>query len=169
MYLPASQIVAERDAAVIYTRIGQLENLAASSADVAATVPKNGGAPGSNTAFFDFTDKQIHVDRTNSLKPGSPSYFLVPVDGNYFVEAVLFAPWVEGRGADYFSFYLEKMSADKNDWELITGANDWSATPRSTMSVILNLKKGDKLASKAGNASGADVPMVGSFSVIQMN
>jgi hypothetical protein len=169
VYLPASQIVAERDAAVIYTRIGHLENLAASSADVAATVPKNGGPAGSNEAFFDFTDKQIHVDRTKSLKPGSPSYFLVPEDGNYYVEAALYAPWVQGRGDDYFSFYLKKMSAGGNDWEQVSGMNDWSATPRSTISVILNLRQGDKLALKAGNASGADVPMAGSFSVIEMN
>ena len=169
VYLPPSQIVAERDAEVIYKRIGQLENLAAASAEVTANVPPNGGPPESNTAFFDFTEQQIHVDKSNSFRTGSPSYFFVPADGVYFVEAVLFAPFVEGRKADYFSFYLRKMSAERNDWEDIEGMNDWSATPRSSISTILKLRKGDKVALAAGNASSAAIAMSGSFSVIQIN
>jgi hypothetical protein len=170
VYLPATQVVAERDATVIYQKLAELQKvLAVGTASVAATVPKNGGAPGTNTAFLDFTANQVTLDRTGSFKPGSPSYFLAPAEGYYHIDGAYIAELKQARTVDYFSFYLLKMTSDENDWTAVSGAYDYSASPQSTVSVNLHLMRGDKIALKVGNASGEAVNVTGTLSVMQLN
>jgi len=142
----------------------------AGSTNVLGTIPPNGGPPGSNTAFLNFKDSDIRLDRTKSFKPGDPSYFLAPADGDYRVDAALAATYDPRRTvADYMSFYLVKMSADKVDWEGAGGTNDVSRMPRGNISTSVHLQKGVKLALRAGNAAGTPIDVAGTFSVQQIN
>jgi len=169
VYLPANQVVAERDATVIYQKLAELQQvLAVGTAAVAATVPKNGGAPGTNTAFLDFTAAQVSLDNTGSFKPGSPSYFLAPADGYYHVDGAYIAAFNRTRIPDYFSLGLLKMAVDGNDWTAVSGSYDNSSSPQSVISVNMRLRKGDKIALQVGNASGENVGVSGTFSVMQL-
>jgi hypothetical protein len=139
------------------------------SVEVSATVPPNGGRPDTNTAFLNFTSKEVRLDQTNSFKPGSPSYFLAPADGDYHIDASCNAAFDRNRTPDYFSFYLMKMPVEGNVWEQVTAVSDSSGNPKGNISVNVHLRKGEKLALRAGNASGAPIPVSGTFSVNQLD